>query len=69
MKNKNSCYTYFKIVGDFDPAEITKRLQIEPSESWRKDDVRTNGKPYGFALWECARYETRLSADGICICP
>ena len=55
MKNKNSCYTYFKIVGEFDPAEITKRLRIEPSESWRKDDVRNDGKPYGFALWECGR--------------
>lgn len=26
MKNKNSCYTYFRIVGNFEPDEITEIL-------------------------------------------
>lgn len=55
MKAKNECRTYFKIVGDFDPSEITARLGIEPSESWGKTDLRRDGEPFGFSLWECGR--------------
>ena len=32
----NSCYTYFRIVGDFDPSVIAKRLAIKPFESRKK---------------------------------
>ena len=53
MKSKNTCHTYFKIVGKFDPEEITARLGIEPTESWTEDDLRRDGKPFGFSLWEC----------------
>lgn len=53
-KSKNYCRTYFKIVGDnFDPEEITKLLGIEPNDSWKSDDLRKDGNPYGFSLWEC----------------
>ena len=54
-KKRNSCHTYFKIVGKFDPEEITARLGIEPTESWNANDLRRDGKPFGFALWECGR--------------
>lgn len=28
----NTCYTYFQIVGDFEPDEITRRLGLQPYE-------------------------------------
>ena len=35
---KNTCYTYFKITGDFDPDVITKRLELIPSKTWKIGD-------------------------------
>ena len=46
LKTKNSCYTYFRIVGYFDPDVITARLGIVPHESWKSGD-------HGIATWEC----------------
>lgn len=60
METKNECYTYFKIVGDFDPDEISMRLGLEPSRSWKIGDSRKNGTKYDFALWEygrCSEYD------------
>ncbi len=57
---KNSCYTYFRIVGDFDPDEITAILQLKPEEQWKIGDYRRNGTQYDFASWEigrCAEYD------------
>ena len=31
----NTCYTYFKIIGHFDPDVITERLSLQPFETWR----------------------------------
>lgn len=31
--NTNTCYTYFKIQGYFDPDEITRRLMLQPDET------------------------------------
>lgn len=52
---KNTCYTYFKITGDFDPDVITKRLGLIPSKTWKSGDKRKNGTIYDFALWEFGR--------------
>ncbi len=52
---ENSCYTYFKITGDFDPDVITKRLGIQPCKTWKIGDKRRNGTTYDFALWEIGR--------------
>ena len=52
---KNTCYTYFKITGDFDPDVITKRLGLIPSKTWKIGDKRKNGTLYDFALWEFGR--------------
>jgi hypothetical protein len=38
MTKDNEQYAYFTVTGDFDPAIITERLNIEPSESWRKGE-------------------------------
>ena len=55
MKTKNSCYTYFKIVGEFDPQEISNILGLNAEKSWRIGDTRIDGSKYEFALWEIGR--------------
>lgn len=52
---ENSCYTYFKITGNFDPDVITQRLGLIPDKIWRIGDKRRNGTLYDFALWEIGR--------------
>ena len=60
MNTKNSCYTYFKIVGNFNPDDISALLNLTPEESWKIGDVLHNGTKYEFAHWEigrCAEYD------------
>lgn len=60
------CYTYFKIVGDFDPDEITELLGIAPEKSWRKGGMRKNGTVYDFACWQtgaCREYDFDVSVQ------
>ena len=54
---ENSCYTYFRITGDFDPDIITIRLGLQPDRFWKIGDKRLNGTEYDFASWEIGRYE------------
>lgn len=52
--SENECYTYFDIIGDFDPNEITARLGITPHESWKAGDHRRVGQGvYAFSRWAC----------------
>ena len=63
MNTRNSCYTYFKIVGDFNPDEITRLLNLTPEMSWKIGDLRRNGTKYDFALWEigrCTEYDVAV---------
>ncbi|MBR6622730.1 MAG: DUF4279 domain-containing protein [Ruminococcus sp.] len=63
MKTRNSCYTYFKIVGDFNPDDVSKLLNLTPEKSWKIGDVRRNGTKYDFALWEigkCTEYDVEV---------
>ncbi len=47
---KNSCYTYFNIRGDFELNEITKLLDIKPyKSSFNKGDLRRNGQRFEFS--------------------
>ena len=55
MKTRNSCYTYFKIVGDFCPDRISEQLGVCPETSWKIGDTRKDGDKYGFALWTTGR--------------
>ena len=60
METKNKCYTYFKIVGNFDPDIATARLGLTPTNSWKIGDTRRNGTKFDFALWEygrCSEYD------------
>lgn len=63
MNTRNSCYTYFKIVGDFNPDDVSKLLNLTPEKSWKIGDVRRNGTKYDFALWEigrCTEYDVEV---------
>lgn len=63
-KEKNRCFTYFRIAGTFDPCEVSAILEIEPYEFWRIGDVRKNGSIYDFAAWHfgrCEDYDTDVS--------
>lgn len=55
MKPRNNCYTYFKIVGEFEPQEISHILGLNAEKSWRIGDTRIDGSKYEFALWEIGR--------------
>lgn len=63
MDTRNSCYTYFKIVGDFDPDDVTELLNLTPEKTWKIGDLRRNGTKYDFALWEigkCTEYDVEV---------
>jgi hypothetical protein len=55
MNTRNSCYTYFRIVGDFNPDDVSERLGLTPEKSWKIGDLRRNGTRYDFASWEIGR--------------
>lgn len=50
-KKPNNCYTYFRIVGDFDPDNISQKLDLQPFEVLKKNQQRKNGTKYDFSAW------------------
>ena len=64
METRNTCYTYFKIVGDFNPDYVSELLNIIPQESWKIGDTRRDGTKYDFALWkvgQCNEYDVEVA--------
>jgi hypothetical protein len=60
MNTRNSCYTYFRIVGKFNPDNVSALLNLTPEKSWKIGDLRRNGTKYEFANWmigKCAEYD------------
>ena len=55
MDTRNSCYTYFKMVGNFNPDNISELLNLTPEKSWKTGDLRHDGTKYDFAMWEIGR--------------
>ena len=56
----SSCYTYFKIVGNFDPDKISSILGLIPDKKWSIGDLRSDGRTYEFACWiygKCECYD------------
>ncbi len=39
MTEPNEQYAYFTIIGDFDPADISKLVGVTPTEAWVKGDI------------------------------
>ena len=63
MHTRNSCYTYFKIVGNFNPDDVSALLNLTPEKTWKIGDTRRNGTRYDFALWEigrCTEYDAQV---------
>lgn len=63
MNTRNSCYTYFRIVGNFNPDDVSERLGLTPEKTWKIGDLRRNGTRYDFASWEigrCAEYDVQV---------
>ncbi len=50
-KDENQCYTYFRIVGNFEPDEISRKLGLQPYDSWKSEDKNKFGREYGFSAW------------------
>ena len=46
LQTRNSCYTYFKMVGDFDPDEVTALLQLQPDETWKSGEPQRIGEQF-----------------------
>ncbi len=64
MNTRNSCYTYFRIVGKFNPDDISELLSLEPENSWKIGDTRRNGVKYDFANWaigRCDEYDVEVN--------
>ena len=55
MNTRNSCYTCFRIVGNFNPEHVSALLNLTPEESWEIGDLRHNGTKHEFAHWEIGR--------------
>lgn len=63
METRNSCYTYFTIVGDFNPDEVSKLLNLTPDKTRKIGDLRKDGAKYDSALWQfgkCAEYDVEV---------
>lgn len=56
-KEENQCYTYFRIVGNFDPDTISSKLGLQPYDSWKADDKNKFGREYGFSAWHFGKCE------------
>ena len=61
MNTRNRCYTYFRIVGNFNPDDVSALLNLTPEESWKIGDLQRNSTTkYEFANWtigKCAEYD------------
>ena len=52
METSNS-YVYFALKGDdFDPLEVTKKLGVNPTNSWRTGDKGTYNPSMKYSCWE-----------------
>ena len=63
MSTRNSCTTYFRIAGNFNPDEVSELLNLTPEKTWKIGDLRPNGTMYDFALWEigrCTEYDVEV---------
>ncbi|MDD6023941.1 MAG: DUF4279 domain-containing protein [Oscillospiraceae bacterium] len=57
---ENSCYTYFRIAGYFDPDVITEQLDLQPNEAWKIGDKRHDGTRHDASSWVfgyCDQYD------------
>jgi Domain of unknown function (DUF4279) len=51
VDRKNECYAYFSLVGEFDPADVTSRLAVTPTQSWQKGELTDRGWERNHSRW------------------
>jgi len=57
---KNTCYTYFTIIGSFDPDKITELLNLTPNSTVKAGEPRRVGGVAKHSAWrfgKCDRYD------------
>lgn len=63
-RGKSHCYTYFVIIGDFNPDSVTEILGLQPFRIQRIGDRRRDGETFDFASWEygmCDQYNVDVT--------
>lgn len=61
MSEPSQQYAYFSVMGDFDPADITKAVGLQPSSTWKKGELHPRVRfERKFSRWIL---ESRLSRD------
>ena len=61
--SKNTCRTYFRVTGDFDPDLVTERLGLPTDKFWKIGDKHRKGTEYDFAPLHCF-FQLNPSATG-----
>ena len=64
MKTQNNCYTYFRIVGNFNPDEVSDLLEIKAEKSWKIGDRRSDGSQFDFSFrsaGRCDEYDVEVA--------
>lgn len=52
MSQPNELYAYFTVTGEFNPEEVTRRLGVVPTDSWKKGDLHPRtGLERKFSRW------------------
>jgi hypothetical protein len=58
-KKTNKCYAYFMVSGSFDPAQITERMGVNPTESSLEGELIKGSK----MVRKCSRWILRSHLD------
>lgn len=61
---KNSCYTYFRIIGKFKTEEITKKLGLKPCKTLKYVDKLNNTTNKSLTIWDygvCRKYDVDVT--------
>ena len=61
---KNRCHTYFRIIGNFKPEEITKKLGLRPFRTLKNGDKLNNKSRKASAIWDygiCRKYDVDVT--------
>ena len=52
MERHGDCYTYFAIIGDFDPQRVSEILGLEPERTQKKGEILHGGRQSKISRWE-----------------
>ena len=57
---RNTCYTYFRIIGHFPPEKVTAFLELVPDQIIKEGDMRKSGRRADVSSWVfggCLEYD------------